>query len=134
MSHEVKEGLDYVIAQETAAVDMGLIKEGDAKADAVAADRAWPENCIPGAYKVIRENGGKIERITYVSKAYYGNGEDVEKVANVYLPTRMRQSINSIWNGQNRRFRLLLISIIILPCAIFDRTMIEQLRRQLPGP
>lgn len=89
MAHEVKEGLDYVIAQETAAVDVGLIKETDAKnVDNLvkSANNAFPENVIPDAYKVIRANGGKIERVTYTSKAYYGDGEPVEKIANVYLP------------------------------------------------
>ncbi len=86
MENNEKRGLDYVIAQETAEVDMGLIKENDAKAAAAVGKREFPENSIPDAYRIIRKNAGRIERVIYTSKAYYGNGEDVEKIANVYLP------------------------------------------------
>ena len=44
------------------------------------------EDVIPENYLSERENGGRIERITYPSKDYYGDGADVEKPALVYLP------------------------------------------------
>ena len=44
------------------------------------------EDVIPENYLSERENGGRIERISYPSKDYYGDGADVEKPALVYLP------------------------------------------------
>lgn len=41
---------------------------------------------IPSEYRQSIDNGGTIELITYPSKAYYGNMEDTEKQAYVYLP------------------------------------------------
>ena len=41
---------------------------------------------IPEAYRVLVKDGGTIEHITYKSKRYYGNGQENEKKANVYLP------------------------------------------------
>lgn len=44
------------------------------------------EDKIPQEYLAKMENGGRIERITYPSKDYYGNGGDIKKPALVYLP------------------------------------------------
>ena len=42
---------------------------------------------IPAEYRrPVKEGGGKIEHITYMSKKYYGDGSENEKHANVYLP------------------------------------------------
>ncbi|MCR4580586.1 MAG: hypothetical protein K5681_09605 [Treponema sp.] len=42
---------------------------------------------IPPEYRrPVKEGGGRIEYITYMSKKYYGDGSDNEKHANVYLP------------------------------------------------
>ena len=42
---------------------------------------------IPAEYRrPVKEGGGSIEQITYMSKKYYGDKSDNEKHANVYLP------------------------------------------------
>lgn len=41
---------------------------------------------IPSEYKETVENGGTIELITYPTKDYFGNMEEIEKQAYVYLP------------------------------------------------
>ena len=41
---------------------------------------------VPQEYFSPAKNQGRIERITYNSKDYAGNGNSVQKVANVYLP------------------------------------------------
>ena len=42
---------------------------------------------LPDKYRTpVKENGGTIEKITYMAKDYLGDGPDVEKKAFVYLP------------------------------------------------
>ena len=60
------ENLKEAIAQETA--ETGRIDE------------------IPVQYRVKVENGGTIEKISYETKDYFGDGEEITKQAYVYLP------------------------------------------------
>ena len=43
-------------------------------------------NAIPSDYQQILVDGGTIEQIAYKSKNYYGDGQEKNKFANVYLP------------------------------------------------
>lgn len=43
-------------------------------------------NAIPSEYQKIIPDGGTIEPIAYKSKNYYGDGQERNKLANVYLP------------------------------------------------
>lgn len=41
---------------------------------------------IPKGYRDIVPDGGTIEHITYTTKNYFGDGSEIQKKANVYLP------------------------------------------------
>lgn len=43
-------------------------------------------NRIPEEYKMTLADGGQIVPIDYVTKDYYGDGHEIKKIANVYLP------------------------------------------------
>ena len=51
------------------------------------------EDVIPEKYLEKMENGGRIERITYPSKDYYGDGAEVEKPALIYFPANYSEDI-----------------------------------------
>ena len=43
-------------------------------------------DAIPVQYRVKCENGGTIEKISYTTKDYFGDGGEITKSAFVYLP------------------------------------------------
>ena len=51
------------------------------------------EDVIPEKYLEKMENGGRIERITYPSKDYYGDGAEVEKPALIYFPANYSEEV-----------------------------------------
>ena len=79
-----KDGIAEAIAQETAEVDIAPV---EAAADEERVPTAEIAEVIPAKYKgyVIGE-GGTIEHITYTAHDYFGDGAEITKEANVYLP------------------------------------------------
>lgn len=68
------------ISQETAEV----VLEGTSE---VKADEYGFENAIPTSYlAVMEEECGVVEQIEYVTYDYYGDGSEITKKANIYLP------------------------------------------------
>jgi enterochelin esterase-like enzyme len=52
-----------------------------------------PVDSIPEEYLVARtDNAGTIEKITYTTKDYFGDGSEITKPANVYLPYNYDES------------------------------------------
>ena len=52
------------------------------------------ENEIPEAfYQPVAENAGRVERVTYPSKDYSGDGADVEKPALIYFPAGYSEDV-----------------------------------------
>lgn len=51
------------------------------------------EDSIPEKYLVGRKDGGRIERITYPSSDYFGDGADVEKPALIYFPANYSEDV-----------------------------------------
>ena len=77
--------IDEAIALETSKVD-------DTPTETAEGEERIPTATvgdeIPRKYTQLRlKNCGKIEKITYTSYDYFGDGAEVEKAANVYLPT-----------------------------------------------
>ncbi len=65
----------------------GCNSSGDSGATTAAPVKAQIELELPSAYsETLVNGGGRVEQITYQAKDYLGDGEDVEKKANVYLP------------------------------------------------
>jgi len=66
----------------------------DGIADAIKQEKKVIKNfdAIPAEYRVKIENGGTIEHITYKTKNYFGDGSEMEKKANVYLPANYDSS------------------------------------------
>ena len=84
-SVEVSDGIKEAIEAETSSVDTTPAGEVEAGAERVA--DATISELIPGKYiKLQLRESGTIEKITYTSKDYFGDGSDVEKDAYVYLP------------------------------------------------
>ena len=77
--------IDEAIALETSKVDETPVT-ADQKEERIPTAEVGDK--IPGKYTALRVTEcGKIEKITYTSYDYFGNGTDeVEKAANVYLP------------------------------------------------
>ena len=79
-----KDGIAEAIEQETADVGNEI---NEAAENEERIPTAKIEDTIPSKYTAyVLENPGKIEKITYISHDYFGDGEEVEKEANVYLP------------------------------------------------
>ncbi len=73
------------IAQETAKVDTTPTQVNDE--DDRVADAEVTVGVIPGKYIGLQlKERGTIEHITYTAHDYYGDGAEIEKEANVYLP------------------------------------------------
>jgi len=76
--------IDEAIALETSKVDDAPV-ESNAEEERIPTAEVGDK--IPVKYVNLRlEDCGKIEKITYISHDYFGDGADVEKAANVYLP------------------------------------------------
>ena len=76
--------IEEAIRQETADVDTDPVETTDAS-DREATASVGDE--IPPKYQLRRmDEAGTIEQITYTSYDYFGDGAEVEKKANVYLP------------------------------------------------
>lgn len=74
------------IAQETSKVDDAPTESSESSAQERIPTAEISEK-IPVKYTTLRrEEAGTIEKITYTSKDYFGDGSDVTKDANVYLP------------------------------------------------
>ncbi len=60
----------------------------DAIKAAIEQETSVVENvdAIPSEYMRTLVNGGKIENVSYKTKDYYGNGAEITKKANIYLP------------------------------------------------
>ncbi|MBR6476943.1 MAG: hypothetical protein IKS85_00710 [Lachnospiraceae bacterium] len=76
--------IDEAIALETSKVDDAPV---EAKTEEERVPTAEVGDKIPVKYVSLRVvDCGKIEKITYTSHDYFGDGAEVEKAANVYLP------------------------------------------------
>lgn len=64
------------------------VEVADAIKEAIALETAEVENVdtIPAEYFYSVKKGGRVIPITYSSKDYFGDGGDITKMANVYLP------------------------------------------------
>lgn len=68
------------ISQETAEVELKAAEE-------IHADEYGFEDAIPAQYlETMDENCGTVEKITYTTYDYYGDGAEITKTANIYLP------------------------------------------------
>ncbi|WP_051233679.1 alpha/beta hydrolase [Butyrivibrio sp. NC3005] len=77
-------GIEDAIAQETSTVDISVDVASD---DEERVPTATIENKIPVKYVNMRvTDAGTIEHITYTAHDYFGDGAEIEKKANVYLP------------------------------------------------
>ena len=83
---EGSDGISEAIAQETSAVDTsaGQATEEDYEDRTPTAEIS--DVVLPKYTNLNTKESGTIERITYTAHDYYGDGEPVEKEANVYLP------------------------------------------------
>ncbi|WP_026528997.1 alpha/beta hydrolase [Butyrivibrio sp. VCD2006] len=83
---EIKNGgIEEAIAQETSDVDEAseIASEDEERVPTASIS----SDIIPGKYVSMRvKDGGKVERITYTAHDYFGDGKEIEKEANVYLP------------------------------------------------
>ena len=71
----------------------GCKSTGDAGSTTEAPGKAQIELELPSAYsEPLAGGGGRVEQITYQAKDYVGDGEGVEKKANVYLPAGYDES------------------------------------------
>lgn len=86
-SRETPSGIQEAIDQETS-----YTEEADAAASTEASGEtkeasAAIGNMVPPKYTALRtDEGGVIERITYTAHDYAGDGHEITKEANVYLP------------------------------------------------
>ena len=81
---ERESGIAEAIAQETSAVD---VTAETASADEERIPTAEISDQIPVKYINLRVTEcGKIEHISYTTHDYYGDGSEITKEANVYLP------------------------------------------------
>lgn len=81
---QAKDSIAEAIAQETSKVDESAV---EASKDEKRVPTAEIGEKIPIKYTAIRkEESGTIEKISYQSKDYFGEGGPVTKQANVYLP------------------------------------------------
>ena len=81
---EQKDGIAEAIAQETAEVDIAPL-EADVNEERVPT--AEIAEVIPAKYKgIVLGEAGTIEKITYTAHDYFGDGAEITKEANVYLP------------------------------------------------
>lgn len=77
----------------------------DGIADAIKQEHKVIKNfdAIPAEYREKIENGGTIQHITYKTKNYFGDGSEMVKKANVYLPanydTSKRYSVLYLMHG-----------------------------------
>ncbi len=79
-----EDGIAEAIAQETSDVG-GEITEADESEERIPTAKI--EDSIPSKYTAyVLENPGTIEKITYTTYDYYGDGAEITKEANVYLP------------------------------------------------
>ena len=79
-----EDGSAEAIAQETSDVG-GEITEADESEERIPTAKI--EDSIPSKYTAyVLENPGTIEKISYTTYDYYGNGAEITKEANVYLP------------------------------------------------
>ena len=77
------EAIEDAVSQETA----GMEESQEEAADEERVPTAQIEDVLPTKYAGIRvADAGTIEHITYPTRDYFGDGSDIEKEANVYLP------------------------------------------------
>ncbi len=71
----------------------GCNSAGDAGSTTEAPGKAKIELELPSEYfETLVNGGGRVEQITYLARDYVGDGEGVEKKANVYLPAGYDES------------------------------------------
>ncbi|MCR5801304.1 MAG: hypothetical protein K6G57_03120 [Lachnospiraceae bacterium] len=79
-----KDGIAEAIEQETADVGNEI---NEAAENEERIPTAKIEDSIPSKYTAyVLENPGRIEKITYTAHDYFGDGAEITKEANVYLP------------------------------------------------
>ncbi|SFC84629.1 alpha/beta hydrolase [Butyrivibrio sp. YAB3001] len=84
-SDEKTDGIAQAIEQETSEVDTEVV-EADASEEKVPTAEI-SDSLIPVKYSSLRfDVDSKIEHIEYTSKDYFGDGSEITKEANVYLP------------------------------------------------
>jgi enterochelin esterase-like enzyme len=82
---EEKDGIEEAIRQETSAVDTSAEVADENEERVPTAEIS--DSIIPVKYSSMRfDEVGTIEHIEYKSKDYFGDGAEVTKEANVYLP------------------------------------------------
>lgn len=82
---EEKDGIEEAIRQETSAVDTSAEVADENEERVPTAEIS--DSIIPVKYSSMRfDEAGTIEHIEYKSKDYFGDGAEVTKEANVYLP------------------------------------------------
>ena len=78
-------GIQEAIAQETSDVDE--VSEVASEDEERVPTAEISDDIIPGKYVSMRvKDGGTVERITYTAHDYFGDGKEITKEANVYLP------------------------------------------------
>lgn len=73
------DAITEAINQETAEVKLSGSTD-------IQVDEYGFENAIPAEYLETMEEGGMVEKITYKTYDYFGDGQEITKTANVYLP------------------------------------------------
>lgn len=84
-----EEMIAEAIRQETAKVEetVGAEDASEEQTEALREPTAEIGDSIPSKYiRYQLEESGTIEKITYTTKDYFGNGDEITKSANVYLP------------------------------------------------
>lgn len=85
MQEAQKDMIAEAIRQETASVEP--ITDNSREEDTAEESAAEIGEVIPAKYVAQRvSEGGTIEKITYKTHDYFGDGSEIEKQANVYLP------------------------------------------------
>lgn len=83
--------IDEAIALETSKVDDAPTQTASGTEERIPTAEIGDK--IPSKYTGLRATDyGKIEKITYISHDYFGDGAEVEKEANVYLPAGYDES------------------------------------------
>ena len=78
-------GIEEAIAQETSDVDETSEIASEDEERVPTAEIS--DDIIPGKYVSMRvKDGGTVERITYTAHDYFGDGKEITKEANIYLP------------------------------------------------
>ncbi|MCR5251102.1 MAG: hypothetical protein K6E50_10900 [Lachnospiraceae bacterium] len=81
---------EEVIAQEHSKMEVEAVEAEEGEERIPTAEIAEK---IPPKYTAIRsDEAGRIEKISYTSRDYFGDGAEVEKEANVYLPAGYDES------------------------------------------